>query len=624
MIQGMATSEDTQQCEIEVLPRERDEASTEALLGNRRRINSMNIQSKVCRYRCLGSKAVILILVWNFIIASGLQSLFDPTYYALVVRDLDGFQILITFTGTIRSCFTLLFLLYPLAGCLADIRCGRYKTVINSLCFIFWGLFLPLLFSGFVVAGISPIIVQFVDTQYLHSLSAMQIATFVILGITFGPAMFFGILLIICGFIAFSANVIQYGLDQLHDASTDDSVLYVHWYVWTSYVGLIPLKIGLVIFGDIFIAFIPCLIFLALPILGMTLCIERYKRHWFLIDSGFRNPYKLVYKVLKFAKDHTNPIRRSAFTYCEDELPSRLDLGKEKYGGPFTTEQVEDVKVFLGILRILLTLGPIMMVEFSVNGIFQKFANHIDSDISYIQPDGVNRNLKGIFIQGGFTPVIIAILIPVYLCLLRPFIHNHIPGMLKRIGFGMVFILLSILCTLSMDTYGHIHANITACFLNTSPFNIDGEIWTTLNISAYCLIIQYFLNAIGYMFFYTATYEFVCAQSPHAMKGLVIGTFFAIKGGSQLLGILITSVPFIPWNVTVPFPSCGFVYYLINAIIALIGIVAYTCVARKYQYRQRDEPDNIYRYAEEYYANAQDEPNYDYDDYDNLNVHTIK
>ena len=58
-------------------------------------------------------------------------------------------------------------------------------------------------------------------------------------------------------------------------------------------------------------------------------------------------------------------------------------------------------------------------------------------------------------------------------------------------------------------------------------------------------------------------------------------------------------------------------------MIALIGIFVYLFVARKYQYRQRDEPDNIYRYSEEYYANAQDEPNYDYDDYDNLDVQTI-
>ena len=54
------------------------------------------------------------------------------------------------------------------------------------------------------------------------------------------------------------------------------------------------------------------------------------------------------------------------------------------------------------------------------------------------------------------------------------------------------------------------------------------------------------------------------------------------------------------------------------------GLHWYCCfVAKRYQYRQRNKPDNIYHYAEEYYANAQDEPNYDYDDYDNLNVETI-
>ena len=92
------------------------------------------------------------------------------------------------------------------------------------------------------------------------------------------------------------------------------------------------------------------------------------------------------------------------------------------------------------------------------------------------------------------------------------------------------------------------------------------------------------------------------------MKGLVIGTFFAIKGVFQLLGVLITYVPLaFGWNIVGHnFPSSGFVYYLINALIALIGIVAHTCVARQYQYRERDEPDNIYRYAEDYYANAQD------------------
>ena len=37
--------------------------------------------------------------------------------------------------------------------------------------------------------------------------------------------------------------------------------------------------------------------------------------------------------------------------------------------------------------------------------------------------------------------------------------------------------------------------------------------------------------------------------------------------------------------------------------------------------RERDEPDNIYRYAEEYYAKARDNSDYEYDNnYDNFNV----
>ena len=125
-------------------------------------------------------------------------------------------------------------------------------------------------------------------------------------------------------------------------------------------------------------------------------------------------------------------------------------------------------------------------------------------------------------------------------------------------------------------------------------------IYPTFNTDHNFLTIQYSLNA---------------EENPHAMKGLVIGTFLAIKGVFQLLGVVITYVPLgFGWNIVCIFPSCGFVYYLINAIIAFIGMVAYTCVAWQYQYRERDEPDNIYRNAEalEYYANAQDEPNYDY------------
>ena len=38
---------------------------------------------------------------------------------------------------------------------------------------------------------------------------------------------------------------------------------------------------------------------------------------------------------------------RSALTYWENKIPSRVDLGKRKYGGPFSEEDVENVKNIL-------------------------------------------------------------------------------------------------------------------------------------------------------------------------------------------------------------------------------------------------------------------------------------
>ena len=107
------------------------------------------------------------------------------------------------------------------------------------------------------------------------------------------------------------------------------------------------------------------------------------------------------------------------------------------------------------------------------------------------------------------------------------------------------------------------------------------------------------------------------------MKGLLIGTFFAIKGVFQLFGVALYLAVGVGCDLGYNFPVCGFVYYLINVVIALIGMIAFMTVARQYQYRQRDEPDNIYHYAEEYYANNLDETSYGYDnDTNNLDVET--
>ena len=79
------------------------------------------------------------------------------------------------------------------------------------------------------------------------------------------------------------------------------------------------------------------------------------------------NPVKLVAKVLCYARKHKYPENRSALTYWEEEAPSRLDLGKGKYGGPFTEEEVEDVKTFLRLLPLVIV--PTLATAFNEQNI---------------------------------------------------------------------------------------------------------------------------------------------------------------------------------------------------------------------------------------------------------------
>ena len=178
--------------------------------------------------------------------------------------------------------------------------------------------------------------------------------------------------------------------------------------------------------------------------------------------------------------------------------------------------------------------------------------------------------------------------------------------------------MLSVLCTLLIGLLEHHYWNYCQFFTEYSP--LANYIIKFSNF----LLVKFSLNSIGYSLLYISTYEFICAQNPHSMKGFIIGMFFGIRGFFQSLGVLAIYMPINSSCYEDDSPLiCGVIYYALTIVILLIGIITYVITARKYQYRERDEPDNTYRYAEEYYANAQDEPNYDYDDYDDLNVETI-
>ena len=561
------------------------------LLPMVRRSVKYNSSRRVC---CIQSKAARFILLWNFAVILAYKLLYDMNGYFQTVHA-DKFLLMPT-------AITFIAVLSPVAGLLTDVKFSRFKTVLCSSYAVI----------GQVMCSALVIAILVVLFQYHYDRHNIILILFCML------------MIMVTVYRVFITNGIQFGMDQLHDSPTEDSILYIHWYVWINYTcSLISLIAWNFWFKDIqninFIGrmqilglFLASLTFICtLFLLTVSLCVARYRKVWFFLEPAGVNPYKLVYRVVKFAYQHKVPLRRSAFTYCDEESPTRLDIGKHKYGGPFTTKQVEDVKVFWGILKVLVTIGPAFLLQTVMQTILPAFAKHGNiflniTSYDQVHLEGVARHI--LISNGLLSPLLIVICIPLYLCWIRPHITYYIPGMLKRIQIALVVMVLSLICTFVMDVVVHVNNTEYAnCMFkelirsNLSSIVSDFPSSPPLYQNVYFFTTQHVLSSLADMLFDIAVLEFICSQSPYSMKGLLLGSFFSIRFLFQ--GIAIVSVlPFgTVWKIESL--SCGSGFYAMYIVIGLLEFVLFSCVSKRYKYRNVNEPSNEYRYAEEYYSN---------------------
>ena len=546
--------------------------------------------------KCISSKSALLIYVWIFLstLIFSLTRISIPIIFDLfesnvvessnqtssVTKRYYGEKKIVITITVYLSFFSLCF--YPLAGFLADNKFGRYKTVVWSLALI-----TVILSISFLILA-----VLILPLFFVRKVVNLQEIISYCLAITVCIAY----ILFLLSFVLINANIIQFGMDQLHDSPQDHQSLYILWYVWVTtlaiFISHITADIVLTRTGVAYF-------FLAFPLpivfLIMSLYIAHKKRAWFLIESARLNPYKLVYRVTKFAHQHKIPVQRSAFTYCEDEVPSGMDLGKVKYGGPFTTEQVENVKAFYGILKILLSLGPVFFIESAISGIQENYLSHLPEN------DQISGLLSFILYYGLLSPLVTIMGIPLYVCLIRPPVYHFIPGMLKRIGLGIIIMVAALICFLIMDTTLHAKQRDTPCmFPETQSHSANASNIDDL-YNYYLIAAENCLASLSTVLFQVALFQFICAQSPHSMKGMLIGLFFAIRGifyGISGIILLQSLFSFIHQS----FPSCGMYYYLMNIGVGVIGFLIFVLVTKRYKYRMRDEICHVYRYAEEYYS----------------------
>ena len=434
----------------------------------------------------------------------------------------------------------------------------------------------------------------------------------------------------ICGLGFFEANAIQFGMDQMLEASSEQLADFVHWYscfvnmgplvhyyfLVASFVYVSHCKIQL---HDLsrnlyqylsFFAIFPAGLQFVISFIWLSFVYPRNQYFNERIQRVSKNPLKIIYKVLQYSYQHKYPERRSAFTYWENDIPSRINLGKEKYGGPFTYEQVEDVKT---VLRLLLLMVSVFGFHLSGDGF--SFSNYVMATTGC--PKLVPFLL--LFINPLHFPMLIGVIaVPLYQ-LVKVRIKRFVPGLLFRIQIGLFICLLNeavqCWCGLALPRYNlecfdSMDMQSSSTLFKTcmvTGFELVGDNGTCsrpcdviepggiAGYSLYLSVIPFCLYGLSNLIVFLTMLEFICAQSPNAMKGVLIGLWYSLLSIKYLVINVIDELTVLrssnPW----------FIYHGVKGVFILASLIVFWRVRKRYCYRERNEIVNEQGMIEEQY-----------------------
>ena len=76
-------------------------------------------------------------------------------------------------------------------------------------------------------------LVGFVILMILQAQDTLNEDPSLIVGYSIGNL---SLLITLVGFVGFTANIVPFGMDQLHDSPGEDQSLFIHRYVWFYYI----------------------------------------------------------------------------------------------------------------------------------------------------------------------------------------------------------------------------------------------------------------------------------------------------------------------------------------------------------------------------------------------------
>ena len=484
----------------------------------------------------LKHKGALLLLIWSF--------LCFPVYHYFTLRKISRSPIKEKLPLQPDAAISM-GLLLPIGGWLADAFFGRYK-VIRCGIWIMW--------FGAMLNGVSLVIGEIIEAYGTHGDPWVSLSSKFIMGI--GPG-------------AFQANIVQFGIDQLIDASSTEIKSVITWFTMTIFSSGITMYYSSYCVNE-YVAVMIIAMFLTLAV-----CSDFIVGHWLTKEQIIENPLPLILKIVHYTIKHMHNLKGRKILYYSQEnqgILSKFNIAKRVYNGPFSSEQVEDVKTFFRVLVVIVVFTIFSSGSITVDDISYQVAIHLGN---WPNDDTINGcyHSMGIYYTTYASPAVVAL---IYLIVIHPLFHRFIP----RISIAIKF-----LCSMFIFLAAVLEKRLNQ---STNGYAFQKDSYSYI-IDTHWVILPNFLIGLSMFLYVLSGIEFICAQVPFNMKGLVLGIGCALFGLGALINASISEV-FIKkdylWK-NAPLTS-GILWYLImEGVIVLIGFIVLVVIIKMYKRRTR-------------------------------------
>ena len=503
---------------------------------------------KCCRpTNWLKHKGALLVLIWSF--------LCSPVYLYLTLRKISRSPIKEKLPLQPNATISM-GLLLPIGGWLADAFFGRYK-VIRCGIWIMW--------FGAMLNGVSLVIGRVVEAYGTHGDPWVSLSSKFIMGIGLG---------------AFQANIVQFGIDQLIDASSTEIKSVIAWYTMTIFTSCVVMYYSSYCVQE-YVAVMIIAMFLTLAISS-----DFIVGHWLTKEQIIENPLPLILKIVHYTIKHMYKSKGRNILYSLENqgILSKLNIAKRVYNGPFTSEQVEDVKTFFRVLVVIVVFTIFSSGSATINNISYQIAINLRN---WPSDDTISGCYHGMSIYyATFTYSAVAVLI--YLIVIHLLFHRFIPRISITVKFlcSIFIFFAAVVVLLGIETSSYLLEKGSNQTTNGYAFQKDSYGYI---IDAHWVILPNFLIGLSMFLYVLSGIEFICAQAPFNMKGLVLGLLCALFGLGALINASISEA-FIKndslWK-NAPLTSRILWYLIMEGVIVLIGFIVLVVIVKMYKRRTR-------------------------------------